>query len=384
MPESSAKPTRAPVPEEEHASKFPMAQRLAGEAARNEEATLLRFFRFHDHLSALLQAAEQERLHLIVLKGAALAETVYPRPGLRPFGDLDVLVRPSEAVRARALLESLGFVVDPVQWSALVSGDDCQANFFKDCPAGGDAPPAPVVVELHTDLINNDLLWGGMRVAASGIWERTHTARLAGSAARVLGPEDQLLHLCLHLAGHYLAAPQSLRDIHQVCGSCAPDWPLFVRLAREARAAAACFAGLLAAAALLGTPIPPTVLDALAPRRGRHILERGAVVRASDVTQADTEHLRFPLLWLLLEGRRLRLAALWRVLFPSPRWLAAHYYHDLFDDADPPAFPKHAGAGDRAPQARVLRALRRAHRSFLLRSAVRVFRHLWPSFPNHD
>lgn len=376
MHESLAPPSHAPMTDEERAPDFPLARRLAAQAARGEGATLLQFFQFHGHLNALLRAAEREGLEMIVLKGAALAETVYPRPGLRPFGDLDVLVRPADAAQARALLESLGFVADPAQWSALALGDDCQANFFKDSLPGGNAPAGPVVVELHTDLINNDLFWGAIRVSEEGTWERARTARLAGSAARVLGPEDQLLHLCLHLAGHYLAAPQSLRDIHQVCGACAPDWPLFVRLAREARAATVCFAGLFAAAALLGTPVPREVLDALAPRCGRRALERVVAARAADTAQAETDHLRFPLLWLLLEDRRLRLSALWRVVFPSPRWLAAHYYHDLFDDDAPPTFPCRPGAGVRAAQTRVLRSLRRAHWSFLMHSAARVFQHL--------
>ncbi len=377
MSETPAGPAPAPTTQEETVPDFPLAQRLAAQAARDEETTLLRFFQFHGHLSDLLRAAEREGLEVIVLKGAALAETVYPRPGLRPFGDLDILVRPSDAVRARILLESLGYVVDSAQWSALACRDDGQANFFKDAPTDGNASLAPVVVELHTDLINNDLLWGGIRVDAGGVWRRARRARLAGSAARVLGPEDQLLHLCLHLAGHYLAAPQSLRDIHQVCRTSAPEWPLFVRQARESRAATMCFAGLFAAAALLGTPIPPRVLDALAPRRGRRVLERVGAARAADTTPAGTEHLRLPLLWLLLDGWRPRLTALWRVVFPSPRWLAAHYYHDLFDGDASPTFPSHPGAGVRAAQTPVLRSLRRAHWSFLMHSAARVFQHLW-------
>ena len=80
----------------EETARFPLARRLAEEAERDEVAVLLHFFTFREHLAAFLRAASGAGLGVIVLKGAALAETAYPRPGLRPFGDMDVLVRPSQ------------------------------------------------------------------------------------------------------------------------------------------------------------------------------------------------------------------------------------------------------------------------------------------------
>ena len=45
---------------------------------------------------------------MIPLKGPALAEALYPDPGLRPFTDLDLLVRREDAARAVALLGEVG------------------------------------------------------------------------------------------------------------------------------------------------------------------------------------------------------------------------------------------------------------------------------------
>jgi len=313
---------------------FAPSQRLAEMAAQEEVAALVQFAFFRSHLAALLHAFADGRLDLLVLKGAALAETVYPRPSLRRFGDLDVLVRGDDAARARILLEGLGYIVDPMQWEELIRSRDCQANFFHHTERGA------VVVELHTNLINNDLFFGQIHVDDQGLWERAQSVRLAGSDARMLGPEDQILHLCLHLAGHYLAAPQSLRDIAQVCSVSPMDWPLFVRLAQKAGAATACFAGLFAAARLLGTPVPPTVLDALAPRAARRRLEQIAKARAADsignITALHTERLRFPLLWHLLGSPRARGRAAWHIIFPSRHWLITHYYFDRFDYGDQP------------------------------------------------
>jgi len=315
-------------------SDFPLARRMAERAAREEVAALVQFAFFHPHLASLLRACTEARLDLLVLKGAALAETVYPRPSLRRFGDLDVLVRRADAARARTLWESLGYLVDPLQWEDLAHGRDGQANFFLHTERGA------VVVEMHIGLINNDLFFGQVRVDDQGLWERALSGRLAGVEAWTLGPEDQILHLCLHLAGHYLAAPQSLRDIAQVISVRTVDWSLLVRLAREAEAATACFAALFAAARLIGAPVPPSALDALAPRASRRRLEQIAEMRAADsiedLTASHTERLRFPLLWHLLGSPQARGRALWHIVFPSRQWLVAHYYFDRFDPPDAP------------------------------------------------
>lgn len=358
--EASANQSREP---------FPLAQTLTEQAAQDELQALIQHSFFRPHLATLLTVFASARLDLLVLKGAALSETIYPRPSLRRYGDLDVLVRPTDIGRARTLLETLGYTVDPHQWEVLAGGRDCQANFFKYAERGA------VVVELHTDLINNDLFFGQIRVDRAGLWTRAHPARLAGEEARVLGPEDQLLHLCLHLAGHYFAAPQSLRDIAQVCGAQRIDWPLFVTIAQGSRAATACFCGLFAAG-LLGADVPPTVLDALAPRAMRRRLEGLTAERVSDIAGTRTEHLRFPLLWLLLDGPAGRFKALRGIVFPSVPWLVTHYYYELYDDPDPPTLAGRVRPGP----AEVLRYLRTvstlycAHARFLLRGLARNLR----------
>ena len=322
-------------------------------ATQEEIQALVQFSFFRVYLAELLVACSESHIDLLVLKGPALAETVYPRPSLRLFGDLDVLVRASEISPARALLESLGYTPEPRQWEDLVQGRYCQTNFFKHPERGA------VVVELHTELINNPFFFGVVRLDA-GVWERAEAACLAGEAARVLGPEDQVLHLCLHLACHYGAAPRSLRDIDQVCRARALDWPLLVDITRRSRASAACFAGLFACADLLGTPVPASALDALAPRFGRGLLERLTIARAADIGQERTEWLRFPLLWLLLETSGARWNALRHVFVPSPRWLSAHYYLDVFGETEPPSLSR-----------RAYFALLRAHWSSLLRWIIR-------------
>src|SRR5262249_35556323 len=45
----------------------------------------------------------------ILMKGAALAYTVYPEPALRPHADIDLLVAPADRERCTAGLAALGY-----------------------------------------------------------------------------------------------------------------------------------------------------------------------------------------------------------------------------------------------------------------------------------
>jgi hypothetical protein len=60
-------------------------------------------------LSEILIAFRKEDIEVLVLKGAALANTVYHQPGLRPMRDSDLLVRKRDALRAQMKLVDLGF-----------------------------------------------------------------------------------------------------------------------------------------------------------------------------------------------------------------------------------------------------------------------------------
>lgn len=307
----------------------PFAQHLEQIAAKEELQALIQFSFLKPYLAELSDACKVDNLELIVLKGAALAETIYPRPSLRLFGDIDVLIRASDVIRARTLLETLGYAADEGQWRELIEGYNCQVNFFKHPERGA------VVVELHTQLINNPFFYGMVQFEEAAVWARAESACLAGKSALVLGPEDQLLHLCQHLACHYLAAPRSLRDIDQLCRACAIDWPLFLTIAERSSAKAACFASLYVVHHLLGTPLPQSTLDELAPGFGRRLLEQLAITRASDLTESRTEALRFPLLMQLLETPAARRRAILQILFPSSRWLISHYYFDRYSATVP-------------------------------------------------
>ena len=64
-------------------------------------------------LAEVLEAFQQASIDTIVLKGAALAWTIYPTPALRPMSDVDLLVPPAAARTAQVLLRRLRFETQP-------------------------------------------------------------------------------------------------------------------------------------------------------------------------------------------------------------------------------------------------------------------------------
>ena len=72
-------------------------------------ASQSRVIQMEGQLAEIASCFDGNDLRYIVLKGPALARTVYPHPATRPSSDLDLLVQPCDVRRARELLKGLGY-----------------------------------------------------------------------------------------------------------------------------------------------------------------------------------------------------------------------------------------------------------------------------------
>jgi hypothetical protein len=131
----------------------------------------------------LLRAAGVEP---ILGKGWAAAR-LYPDPALRPYGDLDLYVRPEQQHAARAALT---------------------------------APLAGCPIDLHSGFAELDDRGPGILEAAA-----VH-AEADGVVVNVFGPEDHLRLLCLHALRHGLLRPLWLCDVAAAVEGRSPafDW----------------------------------------------------------------------------------------------------------------------------------------------------------------
>jgi hypothetical protein len=167
--------------------------RLTAVRRANGMAHLLRLRALRGALAALDAAA----IPVVVLKGMALAHLVYPDPTLRPMQDVDLWTPPDQLERTAETLRQAGFEFPrrtyEGRWTPGAAGGDEDRAL--------EVPGTPILFELHGALPS----WAELPPAfAAAAWARATTAPLGDVTARVLAPEDLLLHVALHLSRRHL------------------------------------------------------------------------------------------------------------------------------------------------------------------------------------
>ncbi len=157
-------------------------------------------------LGQVLERLQQAGIRVLLLKGAYLAEQVYGDIGLRPMGDLDLLVPADELQRGLSILKEMGFTAER-EYS-----DEADGDLHFHAPA---MTKDEIVIELHWDLVVPS---SPVQIDIQGLWQRAKPITLENGQAWTLGLEDLLLYLSVHAAyGHeYNNQLRSLVDISEV------------------------------------------------------------------------------------------------------------------------------------------------------------------------
>ena len=213
-------------------------------------------------LRRVLDTLHAADIPVVVLKGAALAETVYDDPALRPMGDLDIMVPEPDLTRTDELMRGLGY--------APYVSTEIQAELREHhhhYPAL-KSPDGVIKLEIHRHVIKRE---SSLYFDLAGFWRRAITQSIAGTDALVLAPEDLLLHLCLNFfqdrQDHSNGALSQVVDVAEVlrCYAAVLDWDRFVTEVRRHQLAGPVFCALLTARNLLDAPVPDAVRAALEP-----------------------------------------------------------------------------------------------------------------------
>jgi hypothetical protein len=243
-------------------------------------------------LSQVLEALRARGIPVIVLKGAALVETVYGNLARRTMHDLDLLVHPEHAATAGEALEVLGYAPDewyrPREWYL--------ANLHHLVPLKRDG----VTVEVHHHLLPPSV---PVLVPDAELWARARATTIGGAPALVLAPEELVVHLVLHLvlANRWVRGLSALRDIAEVVArhGDALDWERVE--AYGAPAPRAIHAGLFVARDLAGAAVPDAVLSRLREAGGVSSLESRAIVATARVLAVGIEDDGLVPVWLRAE-----------------------------------------------------------------------------------
>jgi len=179
------------------------------------------------HIEKVFRLLRAASVDAVLAKGWAAAG-FYTSRDLRPSGDIDICVRPADFQRAQKVLSG-------------PEANDCWVDLHKSFSEIGDR-------------------------ASDDIFARSKVVPLGHQEIRILGPEDHLALLCIHLLKHGAWRPLWLCDIAAAVESLpAPfDWNIFLGRVRRRADWIACSLGLahrLLGARIEHLPLKPEVTE---------------------------------------------------------------------------------------------------------------------------
>lgn len=212
-------------------------------------ANALRNQLFAEELARLLKLLGEAGIPVIPLKGVTLAQSIYGDPAARVCSDIDILVPPADAVRARRVILANGYSSQFTEEFFVRH----QLHTSRDCSLVRETNLFPYLVEVHWTLLQDS---SKDREAMEELWSQARPQDFFGCRAYDLTPEWQFLYLSFHASYHKWSVLKWVADIHELCVSATVDWD-------EVREKAGCFEldtvaepTLAACSLLFGTPVP--------------------------------------------------------------------------------------------------------------------------------
>ncbi|MBI1870603.1 MAG: nucleotidyltransferase family protein [Chlamydiae bacterium] len=144
-------------------------------------------------LIGLLNLFKEQNISSIPYKGPVLAMALYGDVLLRPYMDLDILIRKEDVSKARTILESQGYKPRlhlNLQQQKWLLQYDCEETFSKE----------GLHVDLHWEIDLPHLSFS--KLNDQNLWENLKEMDFGGKTIHVFSPENLLLILCFHGAKH--------------------------------------------------------------------------------------------------------------------------------------------------------------------------------------
>jgi hypothetical protein len=156
--------------------------------------SVVRSLHMERQLQEIIEAFQEEGVRVLVLRGPALAFSLYEDPAMRPSCDLDLLVIPEQVVQARGILESLGY-------TCLAKRFETARDFFREeCFVHHESPGNHFPVDLHwVHWELHPFFKGSEEVDMLDLFQRAWKVETPTLAFETLHPVDYLIHSAIHL-----------------------------------------------------------------------------------------------------------------------------------------------------------------------------------------
>jgi len=173
------------------------------------------------------EVAGELKVPVLFLKAAWADPVLYGGEGKRHGTDIDVLVRPTDFESIALALEKRGF-----RRTQGLEGERGRYFEHKETCLLPPAGSAYLTIDLHRALTNP--IW--FDVATEALIARARTYEVGTEKIVSLSPEDQILHACLHYAGHAFDLDgRHLEDVLRLVSTMPIDWHEVNQRARETK-----------------------------------------------------------------------------------------------------------------------------------------------------
>jgi hypothetical protein len=219
-------------------------------------------------LRETLRALDGEGIRVVLLKGAAVAQTAYKSVTERPMADFDLLIDASRIEDARRIAGALDWTP-----ASGVAADAAYAEHHHTAPMV-DSRGTGMRLELHTGLFISGHPFG---LSPDVVRRRARPVDIDGTLVGVPSRAVLMVHACLHFAWSHsmrTGAWRTMRDIARLAKDREHVWDEFTRLAVEMRGTTCCYWTLRLASELAHMPVPERVMQALRPPLPASVMSR--------------------------------------------------------------------------------------------------------------
>lgn len=247
---------------------FDIPEYVAGELKKDYYLSATKNALIFEELKRVLALFNQKGIQVIVMKGAALAETVYGNPALRSMSDVDLLVKKENIHQVDKLLKKLGYSpadrsVDDIDFTSTYLTTLDYRNPSKNSPS----------FHIHWHFVNstipNESYIGYIKM--DDIWQAAVRTNIANIETWVMSP----YHLIIHLSEHALRVTHSLSKLSYFCDidrtinyyGKSLDWDILVRDTIRFNLNKMVYTTLYFSAYFIKANVPEDVLLKLKPER---------------------------------------------------------------------------------------------------------------------
>ncbi len=152
-------------------------------------------FRLLEHFAAL-------GIEVLVTKGPVLSVRCYGDPGMRQYGDVDLIVRDKDIQRSTEAMIALGYA-PKVPVTAIQAKKSPGEYVFR-------KPNAQVLIEFHTE---RTFRYHPRPLQVENLFQRRALVTIDGRDVPALCLEDELILICIHGAKHFWERLMWIADV---------------------------------------------------------------------------------------------------------------------------------------------------------------------------